>query len=130
MDYIVQNYFSMAPLMEGMMERKYAFQPGLKFLRDLTLAVKSAGSLGEYMGPAAIALIAAEANLTLPNKSLISSYDERNANIQMGNTLKKIFNDSEVQSVAEFSVVRHIEPSGIAGRNDKLTYAFTEAADD
>jgi hypothetical protein len=129
MDHIVQNYFNMAPLMEGMMERKYAFQPGLNFLRDLTLAVKSAGSLGEYMGPAAIALIAAEANLTLPNKSLISSYDERNANIQMGNTLKKIFNDGEVQSVAEFSVVRHIEPSGIAGRNDKLTYAFTEAAD-
>jgi hypothetical protein len=74
-------------------------------------------------------LIAAEANLMLPNKSLISSYDERNANIQMGNTLKKIFNDGEVQFVAEFSVVRHIEPSGIAGRNDKMTYAFTEAAD-
>ena len=107
LDWIVQNVFSAAPLLDGHLDaQERVSNPALVFLRAVALAAEQAGRLGESFSASNLAELAEGAGVPIPG--LRAGADERAAAKQIGTLLARVFSavEDEETEVDGFSVRR------------------------
>jgi hypothetical protein len=103
MDWIVQEIFDAAPLMDGHdSAKKRATQPSLNWLRQLAIALEAHGSLGEELSASEIVEFCCENDIELPVMGAID--DEDKARKRVGITLKGVFSKGDLVSVEQYQV--------------------------
>ena len=127
LDWIVQNFFRAAPLLDGHHGAQIRVSnPALTFLRNVAIHVKSAGRLGESLPASAISELCEEYGLTIPH---LQVGKEGHAARQIGVLLGRLFRESDTAPVDEFSVTRTIRTTARAdggGCHGVKFYTFRE----
>jgi hypothetical protein len=106
MDWIVQNIFKLAPLLEnhrGQQER--ISSPGLSFLREICNAIFDAGRLEETLTTAEIAAELEARHIDIPGKTRGSENYNAGA-AAVGRLLGPVFKNTDVRGIEEFRVHR------------------------
>ena len=105
LDWIVQNVFGLAPLLEGHREQQArTANPTLQWLREIALAAKSARMIDRHLLASDLVNIGEEAGINLPGNP--NSRDE--PTMRVGKLLGPVFREAEGGSVTVdgFSITR------------------------
>ena len=131
LDWIVQNIFGMAPLMDGHTEAQVRVSnPTLTFLRQIALEIEQRSMLEEELSASQLLEIAQTADIAIPGLGQQHIGDDEKGKQRIGIKLAPIFKDHQTASVEGF-VVERIEK---AQANDKggdfimKLYRFSRAA--
>jgi hypothetical protein len=113
MDWIVQNVFGCAPLLEGHREvQARAVNPALTWLRDVILQLKQAGKYGQWLRTHELLTIIADNGLEIPGVQPgqdISCDEVRKTALQaMGHKLKICFLGKDRLSVDNVEIYRRV----------------------
>jgi hypothetical protein len=131
LDWIVQNIFKEAPLMEGHDAAKArAANPNLSFLRVVALKLNEKKMLGQPISATDIADICIEEYIDIPGlKTEDKTADQ--APLQIGKILRPLFKESEELTFEEFKVVRAQEKgktdTGNAQTLNRYTFSLVTA---
>ena len=109
LDWIVQNIFHLAPLMDGMIEIKQRAQnPSLTFVRALAIQVEKAERLDEDLFAQELADICEPAGLDIPglNKKGADGYTEKQEAQRIGQLMGQAFDGTNSIQVDQYRVSR------------------------
>jgi len=124
LDWIVQNIFHLAPLMDGHDgARLRAANPSLSFLRTLSLALASRRALDQALTAAAISQICLEESIDIPGVNMEEQTVEQ-APMQIGRIMRPLFNDGETVTFDEFRVERRAEQRTSNEGNNFESYSY------
>lgn len=130
MDWICRNYFGLPPLMDGNEEAQTrAANPALNWIRDIALAAKAAGMLGDELQAVDVLNLIEENEIepATPHKDERDEEAERTAQLQaIGRRMKNAFRSADALSVDGFTLHRWEEPGE---KHRRKLYRFTEAGD-
>ena len=103
-DWIVQNIFGLAPLLDGHREEQHrTANPALQWLRDVGNAVIKDGMAGQTLSASEIVDVCDEAGIDLPGRK----DSKEDAPVRIGRTMKRLFSDRGVEEVdAETARIR------------------------
>ncbi len=105
LDWIVQNLFDAAPLMDGHEgAQQRASNPALTWLRKMALIVKTAGQNGEELTASGIVEMCRGHDIEIPG--LRDLEEDQKANRRVGVLCKKIFKESSKVEIDGFTVTR------------------------
>jgi hypothetical protein len=105
LDWIVQNVFKLAPLMDGHeAAQERVSNPALTWLRAVALAVDSAGELGQEFSATMLHELCQEHAIEIPG--LRGEPDENAARQHIGRTMAKLFEESDRLNVDGYTVRR------------------------
>ena len=126
LDWIVQNIFHEAPLMDGHDGAKQrAANPSLSFLRTLSLALAGRRALGQALTAANISQMCLEDSIAIPG---VNSEDQtgEQAPMQIGRTMRPFFSEGDTVTFDEFRVERRSEQRTSTDGNsfDSFSYVF------
>jgi hypothetical protein len=120
LDWIVQNLFERAALMEGHQKaQERVSNPSLTFLRKLCLAVKDNDSLGTPLIASQLYGIADDADIAVPSLQVA---DEDRGRKVIGGILAKVFVNGDAVQLDNFRVVREITEGA---HHPSKSYVFT-----
>lgn len=129
LDWIVQNILGEAPLMDGhQAAQQRVSNPGLTFLRNLTLAVADQGKLGESLTASGLYEIAYDAEVQIPG---LREPNEETGKRLIGSIMARLFQTSNSLSVDGFTVARletETERNDGGGTYTAKNYQFERAA--
>lgn len=130
MDWIVQNIFKLAPLLDGHREEQArTANPALQWLRDVTMAARSAKQLDCALTTIQLVSIADDAGIEFPGNSLSREEPHQRA----GKILGKVFRDTDGQPVTVdgLAITREEQVLRVEGRGyeNKKIYTITEIAE-
>ncbi len=125
LDWIVQEIFKLAPLLDGHREEQArTANPALQWLREVALAARASGLLGQEFITSQLVSIAEDAGIDFPGNSLSREEPHQRA----GKLLGRVFRESEERPVVVdgISVSRDIRSIHVAGRGyeDQKVYVF------
>ncbi len=125
LDWIVRNIFKLAPLLDGHREEQArTANPALQWLREVALAARSSGLLGQELLTSQLVSIAEDAGIDFPGNPLSREEPHQRA----GKLLGRLFRESEEQPVIVdgISVSRDIRSIHVAGRGyeDQKVYVI------
>jgi hypothetical protein len=124
LDWIVQNIFHEAPLMDGHDgARQRAANPSLSFLRTLSLALANRRGLDSALTAAAISQICLEESIAIPGVNMEEQTVEQ-APMQIGRIMRPLFNDGETVTFDEFRVERRAEQRTSTEGNNFESYSY------
>jgi hypothetical protein len=129
LDWIVQNLFKAAPLMEGHEgAQERVSNPGLTFVRKLCLALEAEDSLETPLIASQLYDIAENAGIEVPG---LRVPDEEKARKVIGSIMAKVFNKGDAVELDGFRVVREEsfrdrEDATAGGGYSMKTYIFTK----
>lgn len=105
LDWIVQNLFCSAPLMDGhRTAQERVSNPALNWLRDVALAAERAGKLGgDGLSASNIAELCEDEGITIPG---LRAGGEKQAPIAIGRIMGRLFRETEGVSVDGFQCTR------------------------
>lgn len=102
LDWIVQNIFGMAPLMDGHeIVQKRANTKDLSFIRAIAIAAEKSGKLGQEMQAQDLAELCQAAGIEIPglNNKAVEDYPEGQEARQIGSLMRKAFGmDNELEA--------------------------------
>jgi Bifunctional DNA primase/polymerase, N-terminal len=105
MDWIVQNVFSLPPLLDGHREEQNRLNnPALTWIREVALIVELDARLGEGLRPNEISDICENHGLAIPGAERLS--DATQINMQTGRLLKRAFARNPEILVSGFRITR------------------------
>ena len=136
-DWIVQNIFGEAPLMDGHAEaQQRVSSPDYTFLRGVAVAVAARNRLGEELKARDIFELCEETQLLIPGLTPEKRHDEDASNKVIGKIMARLFGEGDVVTVDAFEVqhvkedlgfipsmqdwFKHIHPQVWMGRTPKL----------
>jgi len=125
LDWIMQNIFHAAPLMDGHNAAKIRAQnPRLTFLRTVALKLKDQNKIGQQVSASDITDICLEENIEMPGLSADKLTQEEGKK-QFGRIMKNLFGDKNELDLDEFTVER----AGVVARtmvgNNQALYRYT-----
>lgn len=126
LDWIVQNIFRAAPLLEGHQRAQQRVSDvGLTFLRAVAVAVRADGRLEETFVAGDVVDLCAEAGIEIPGLKSGSSDD---ASRKVGVVLGRVFREADVLEVDEFTVSRCVGQQARVGGGTypTKTYQFRQ----
>jgi len=129
LDWIVQNLFKAAPLMEGHRgAQERVSNPGLTFVRKLCLALEADDSLETPLIASQLNEIAEKAGIDVPGLRVA---DEDRARRVIGSIMAKVFNKGDTVELDGFRVVREEstrdrEDTTAGGSYRVKSYVFTK----
>lgn len=130
MDWIVQNHFGLASLMDGHSEaQQLVSDPDMVFLRQVCNAVERGEALEEPQAALEIAVICDAESIGIPG--LRYSGDLQRCAQQAGSCLGRIFKTSDSVSVDDYRVERQVSSKkrkDDGGYFDAKTYVFKRAS--
>lgn len=134
MDWIVQNIFKAAPLMDDHDEAKgRAANPNLTFLRSLAIAVNEDHQLAQPLSATGLVNLCAEKEIEIPGLSNDKQADVEAGRKQVGIILARLFGEKTELAVEGFKVVRTEESAttdhGNAQTLKKYTFSLISKAD-
>ena len=131
-DWIVQNIFKMAPLMDGHEEaQKRTSNPDYTFLRNVTLAANSTERLGIELRASDIVELCEEKSINIPSISNDKRHDETACMKVIGKVMSRIFDKSETVEVETFTVTRKKSRSGQGAESfESKAYVFLKSGED
>lgn len=104
-DWIIQNVFRLAPVMDGHQEAQESVSnPSLVWLRRIVLRVHEIGGLGSFMTATDIHSLCDNAGITIPGLPLVT--DEARAKKVIGMIMSKLFGNTNRLQVDGFTVTR------------------------
>ncbi|HZJ13567.1 MAG TPA: hypothetical protein VFD27_00880 [Chthoniobacteraceae bacterium] len=107
LDWIVQNIFDAAPLMDGHVEaQERVSNPTLTFVRRIAIEIERGERLGEPLSASQIYEVADEADVEIPGLKPESRGDEEAARKIIGKKLGALFRSSDTVAVDGFTVAR------------------------
>jgi hypothetical protein len=130
LDWIVQNIFELAPLLDGHREEQArTANPALQWLRDVTMAVRAQGQLGVELIASQLVGIAEDAGIIFPGNPLSREEPHQRA----GKILSRVFRETDGQPVVVdgLTVTREERSVHVEGRGfeaQKL-YSVEEVAE-
>jgi hypothetical protein len=105
LDWIVQNLFSLPPLLDGHREEQQRISdPHLNWLRDVAIAVSQSEKLNEGLRPGELVDLASSRGVAVPGYGRHTNDDQQI--MLAGRILNKVFSDTNVVNVGGFQV-RH-----------------------
>lgn len=124
LDWIVQNIFGSAPLLEGMADAQSRIQsPNLSFLRLIAIQVEKQGKLGNPLTAREMAEICDQSNIEIPGLNPNQAHNEKVPMQRIGSLLKPVFGDKNEITFERFSVRRTEIPTKTeAGNASMLKY--------
>ena len=126
MDWIVQNIFKSAPLMDDHSSiRDRLCRPGLGFVRLVSVAVEASGKLGEELRAQDIFNIAEERQVDIPGCGNRFYDDEGKGARQVGRVLARAFGDSDKIELEEYTVARQQMDATEVCHHSSKTYRIT-----
>ncbi len=129
LDWIVQNAFHEAPLMDGhQVAQERVSNPALTWLRKVALAVVQDNCLNEPLSASAIGDTCENHGIDIPGLKDLTDEDQRKRKI--GVLMGRVFRESEEQKLDGFTVSRsEIEQERTGGGTyQSKTYIFTKPA--
>jgi hypothetical protein len=126
LDWIVQNIFHAAPLMDGHDDaKKRAANPSLSFLRGLAIKLGERRGLGQAMSAADISQFCLEEDIEIPGVKMEEQTLEQGPQ-QIGKLMKPLFKTNEEVAFGEFRVARTFEErvSDTGNPFEAYRYAF------
>ena len=132
LDWIVQNIFHGAPLMDGHQEAKQrAANPNLSFLRVVAIKLNEKNRLNERISASDIAEICLEEDIEIPGLSPESQTVEQGPQ-QIGKIMGGLFKEAQEVVFEDFRVVRHQErgrtEAGHPQTLNRYTFSLIDAA--
>jgi hypothetical protein len=124
MDWIVQNIFNLAPLLDGHREEQArTANPALQWLRDVTLAARGGGQLGRDLTTSQLVSIAEDAGIDFPGNSLSREEPHQRA----GKILGRLFSETDGQPVVVdgLTVTREERNAHVEGRGFEPQKIYT-----
>lgn len=124
MDWIVQNIFKLAPLLDGHREEQArTANPALQWLRDVAMAARNSGFLNRELTTAQLVSIAEDAGIDFPGNSLSREEPHQRA----GKIIGKVFRDTEDQVIAVdgHTVTREERSVHVEGRGYEKQKRYT-----
>ncbi len=124
LDWIVQNIFKLAPLLDGHREEQArTANPALQWLRDVTIAARGAKQLQVALTTAHLVSIAEDAGIDFPGHSLGREEPHQRA----GKILGKLFRDTDGQPIVVdgLTVTREERTVYVEGRGNELQKLYT-----
>ena len=124
LDWIVQNVFDLAPLLDGHREEQArTANPALQWLRELTMAARSANQLDRQLSTCELVSIAEDAGIDFPGNP--ASRDE--APLRAGKILGRLFRESDGRPIPVdgFTVTREEVTTYYPGRGDEKHKNYT-----
>ena len=107
LDWIVQNLFHAAPLMDDHAEAKErAASPNLTFLRALAIAVNEDHRLNQSLSATQLVNLCHEKDITIPGLNEDSQTDVDAGKRQLGTVLGRLFGDKTELTVEDFRVAK------------------------
>ena len=109
LDWIVQNIFDAAPLMDGHDAAKQrAANPSLTFLRTVGIKLNERHALGQPLLASDISQICLDGDIAIPGVNMEEQTVEK-APLQIGRIMKPLFKDAEEVTFDEFRIVKTTE---------------------
>jgi hypothetical protein len=106
LDWIVQNLFHAAPLMDGHDGAKErAANPSLTFLRSLAIKLNERHAIGQALSAGEISQFCLEEDIEIPGVRMEEQTLEQGPQ-QIGKIMKPLFKEGEEVTFGEFQVVR------------------------
>ena len=128
LDWIVQNIFNEAPLMEGHKDAQTRVSnPAFTFLREVALKVDQGLRTGDAVRASEILQICQDNDIIIPGLAQDKQDDEAKAKMAIGKCLGPLFKERPIISIEGYQVERTIE-TGVsdAGNSQEFrTYTFT-----
>ena len=124
MDWIVQNIFGSAPLLDGHQEeQKRTSNPALKWLREIVVHLPQR-DLGKDLSTSSLADLATDHEIDWPG----NPFSKDDPAVRAGRILTKIFKESDSQPIVVdgFQVVRTEAPDYNSGGQTKKFYTVTK----
>ncbi len=128
-DWIVQNVFSLPPLLDDHAElTDRAVLPSLSLLRKLAIQVEKIRRLGETLRATDLFGIAAEGCIEIPTPRGLELDVERGAR-QIGMLAARVFQDRDSVTVDEYTITRIEVPPDELMHHPGKAYIFSKAVD-
>jgi hypothetical protein len=125
LDWIVQNLFHQAPLMDGHQQAKdRASSPQLSFLRAVAIKLNEKQRLGQKISASDLADLCIEGDILMPGLSEENQTVEEGRK-QIGKIMGKLFGDKSELIMDEFKVARLEERGKSEAGNDQTLYRYT-----
>jgi hypothetical protein len=117
MDWIVQNYFGLPPLLEGHQDAlERTVNPNLQFLRALVIKLaKEEDFQNKSFRAAELAEKCSESGLKVPGLSDSSGVDTEARNMALGKILGQVMNNKNEISLDGFTITRTLEKGLVGG---------------
>jgi hypothetical protein len=129
LDWIVQNIFGLAPLMDGHQEAKQrAANPQLTYLRLLAVQLDGANKLGIRLTASDLVEFCNEADIEIPRLTTDQAQDMDTARKQVGKIMAKLFDQGDELTVEGYTVTRGKKPGdNLYGNWQEInTYTFAK----
>ena len=112
LDWIVQNIFHGAPLMDDHAEAKErAASPNLTFLRALAIAVHEDHRLNQSLSATQLVSLCVEKDIAIPGLSEGKKDDSDSGKKQLGTIMGKLFGDRSELTIEDFQVAKNEDNS-------------------
>ena len=131
LDWIVQNIFHAAPLMDDHAEAKErACNPNLTFLRALAIAVNEDHRLNQSLSATQLVNLCMERDIMIPGLAEDKQMDVDAGKKQVGVIIGKQFGDRSELTVEEFRITKHEETATTEQGNQQILkkYVFRVVA--
>jgi hypothetical protein len=126
LDWIVQNIFKAAPLMEDHEEAKErAASPNLTFLRTLAIAVQEDHQLNQSLSATQLVNLCAEKEIELPGLSEEKQADLEAGRKQVGMIMGKLFSEKTELTVEDFRIAKREETATTDQGNPQVLKKYT-----
>ncbi len=130
LDWIVQNIFHCAPLMDDHASiRDRLSRPGLGFVRLLCVAVQKVGRLGEQLRAQDLFNITEENQVDIPGVNQMFVDDDRKGARLVGQVLSRAFGNEDQIDVEEYTVLRAQVEADEVCHHACRTYQFDRVAE-
>lgn len=126
LDWIVQNIFQAAPLMDGhQAAQARVASPDHAFIRQLALALSKHNQLNKPFRANELFDISEEEGLYVPGVSKEKLHEEKDFTTALGKLMKRVFGDSDETEVDVFTVSRSNEKVESGAHHTYYTYFYT-----
>jgi hypothetical protein len=126
LDWIVQNIFGAAPLMDGHEDAKRRVGSRyLGFLRALALALEKKGRLGAQQRANDLATLCAEESIEIPGLTSTGKVSAQTPEQQIGRIMKDMFTDKATIEEEQFTITRAEESMSPLGGNWQRSPVYT-----
>jgi len=126
LDWIVQNIFHEAPLMDGhQAAQARVTNPDHTFLRLIALTLTKVGKLSQPLRAGELAELCEEQNLYIPGVSKEKAHDEKNGATLMGKVMKRVFGEKDSVIVDIFTITKTEKKVGEPGFMSYPTSFYT-----
>jgi hypothetical protein len=126
LDWIVQNIFHAAPLMDDHAEAKErAASPNLTFLRTLAIAVHEDRQLNQPLSATQLVNLCVEKEIDIPGLSVDKQAEVDAGRKQLGMIMGKLFGEKTELTVEDFRVAKHEEIATTDQGNPQMLKKYT-----